>query len=653
MAAQVARRRTSAARTLAALLAALLPSVAFAQSTPFPHRPHLEDGFRSEPGNANCAKKCHTFEGKGMEAYLAPYAGCAACHQPVPAERAGVRIEGFEAKLLRPPANPGFLHQSASHAALACLECHAVVESGAAGLDFAIPKDLALCRRCHSDHDESNPKNQSLRDQLTKAGPNACVVCHLTGASDAARVRNDRQFLHRDHLSHDGATTTGWTKDACGTCHQKVVGAPAIRADNYAALFLGPNDAGSSCGKCHRDHALRLDASGKLDVDAAVAGLAWEKKSRTEVLTTFSHAKHVAVDRLKQCTTCHPPSPSGEPQTDATYVTCVACHTDQQVENHPTGVCLRCHQSASPNSDATAAIATVKVKREDPAGFVLKAHAHPAVTLAGAPLSDEKCADCHLGRPAALLRPRARPFDHSSHLAGTPTSADCLNCHRNVVATADNAFVRCYDYPPPGQAQSCEACHKGSDFATQRAVVERTVPRFSHRSHLASKKRALQCADCHAGDPANPAAIQVPKPDSCKECHGHQDPKKIELTGGKSTEQLRGRCAFCHAPDAKAPASGAAGSFSDFKFEVTRSSGRLEPGHQWHDRTGGCESCHALGKQEPVVAKLAALVVRNPHTDPDPPLKTLRNEWFNQKDCERCHTAAQIASHRRDFGSGR
>lgn len=645
--------RIVAAAGAALLMTSVAQARAQAQAQPFPHRSHLESGFRSEPGNRNCTTKCHTFDGKGMEAYLAPYAGCAACHQPATVERAGVRIEGAEGKLARASAGPGFLHPSAAHAAIACLECHAVVESGATGLDFEVPHDLALCRRCHSDHDDGNPKNQSLRDQLTKPGPNACVICHLTGASDAARPRNDRQFLHRDHLSHDGASTAGWTKDVCNACHQKVVGAPSIRPDNYAALFLGPNDAGASCGRCHRDHPLRVDASGKLDVDAAVAGLTWEPKRRTEVLTTFSHAKHVAVERLKQCTTCHPPSPIGEPQTDATYVTCVACHTDQQVENHPTGVCMRCHQNASPNSDATAAIATVKARREDPAGFVLKSHAHPGVTTAGAALADEKCSDCHLGRPAALLRPRPRPFDHSSHLAGAPTSADCLHCHKNVVATADNAFVRCYDEPPPGEAQSCDACHKGSEFTTQRAVVERTVPRFSHRPHLASKKRSLQCADCHKSDPARASSLLVPGPDSCKECHGHVDPAKVEVTGGKATEQLRGRCGFCHAPDAKDHAPGAANEFSDFKFDVTRSSGRLETGHQWHDRTGGCVSCHGLGQLGPVVAKLAALVVRSPHDDPAPPLKPLHDEWFNKRDCERCHTAEQIAKHRREFGGGR
>ena len=650
MAAGITRLLAVAARRLAVFAAALVlapsPSAALAQTTPFPHRSHLEDDFRSDPGNANCTRKCHTFEGRGMEAYLAPYAGCAACHQPVPPDRAGTRIVGYEAKLARPSANPGFLHQSAAHAALACLECHAVVESGATGIDFAVPKDLALCKRCHSDHDEKNPKNQSLRDQLTKAGPNACVICHLTGASDAARPRNDRRFLHRDHLSHDGRSTAGWTRDACGTCHQKLVGAPPIRPDNYSALFLGPGEAGASCGKCHRDHPLKLDASGKLDVDAAVAGLAWEKHARTGVLTTFSHAKHVAVERLKQCTTYHPPSPSGEPQTDATYVTCVACHTNQAVENHPTGVCQRCHQNPSPTSDANAAIATTKVKREDPTGFVLQAHAHPGVTRSGAPLADEKCSDCHLGRPAALLRPRARPFDHSTHLAGSPTSAECLHCHANVVATADNAFVRSWDDPPPGQAQSCDACHKGSDFTTPRAVVERAVPRFSHRSHLASRKRSLQCGDCHKSDPARASSLLVPGPDSCKECHGHVDAAKIELTGGKSAGQQGGRCGFCHAADEKQ-------QWNDFKFEVVRQSGRLEPGHQWHDRSGGCESCHGLGKLEPVVTKLAALSVRSPHDDPDRPLPSLRDEPFNKRDCGNCHTAGQIVKHRNNFGGGR
>ena len=47
----------------------------------------------------------------------------------------------------------------------------------------------------------------------------------------------------------------------------------------------------------------------------------------------------------------------------------------------------------------------------------------------------------------------------------------------------------------------------------------------------------------------------------------------------------------------------------------------------------------------------------NWHTDTmyleKPPRATLRNEWFNKKDCERCHTSESIARHRRDLGGGR
>jgi len=84
VAAGITRLLAVAARRLAVFAAALVlapsPSAALAQTTPFPHRSHLEDDFRSDPGNANCTRKCHTFEGRGMEAYLALYAGCAACH---------------------------------------------------------------------------------------------------------------------------------------------------------------------------------------------------------------------------------------------------------------------------------------------------------------------------------------------------------------------------------------------------------------------------------------------------------------------------------------------------------------------------------------------------------------------------------------------
>ena len=200
------------------------------------------------------------------------------------------------------------------------------------------------------------------------------------------------------------------------------------------------------------------------------------------------------------------------------------------------------------------------------------------------------------------------------------------------------------DDPPPGQPQSCDACHKGSGLHDAARDRRARRPALSHRSHLASKKRSPS-APTAASDPARASSRQVPGPDSCKECHGHVEPAKIEVTGGKSAGQQGGRCAFCHAPDEK--------QSGDFKFEVVRQSGRLEPGHQWHDRSGGCESCHGLGKLEAVVPKLAALSVKSPHPDPDPPLPSLHNEWFNKRDCGRCHTAGQIERRRRDFGGGR
>jgi hypothetical protein len=217
-----------------------------------------------------------------------------------------------------------------------------------------------------------------------------------------------------------------------------------------------------------------------------------------------------------------------------------------------------------------------------------------------------------------------------------------------VVATADNGFVRAWDDPPPGSALACDQCHKGSDFETAREVADRPgVPRFSHRSHLGSKVRTLECAECHAAPPDGAESVAIPGPESCARCHGHREPEKLKITGSKEPGGAKNdNCRFCHTPDASS-------GFNEFKFKVERSSGRLEPGHQWHDRSGGCASCHGLGKLEVVVTKLAALSVKSPHPDPDPPLPSLHDEWFNKRDCGRCHTAGQIERRRRDFGGGR
>lgn len=612
----------------------------------FLHRIHLDSRFRDAPGNSACVK-CHAFEGEGADAYLGPYQRCEKCHAPTAAAHADRLITGFEGKLAARPAGlTPFRHATGAHAAIACITCHPPVESNAGNdVDFTVTRDLKQCSKCHADHAEDAERNRPLRALLTKPGVDSCSNCHLTGASDAARARNRRQFLHRDHLSHDDRATDGWTAGVCARCHKKVIDAGPIEPSNYASLFLGPSDAGKSCGDCHKDQQGRL------------ASLTWENFGHDKVAIRFSHKIHVAQPELKNCATCHAPSAAGEPQTAANYEACVACHqhVENKVEHHGEAAgCQRCHQNPGPSSLETAAIATVSVKREHPQGFTLGTHAHPGVTRSGGPLPEENCASCHRGSPAALLRPRARPFDHASHLGEAPKRDECLKCHKNVVATADNQFVRAYDDPAPGSGLTCEECHKGSDFASKQDLSEVKAPRFSHRSHLASTKRTLQCDDCHKSDPAQPGIFSVPGPDSCRGCHNHNvggkrfpgQPDYSAVTGGKETLEQQPKCAYCHAPDPKS-------AFAELNFTVQRSSGRLEPGKQWHDRGGGCAQCHALAGAGPIVEPLAGVRVLSPHQN-----KSLANDRLNVwvadgSNCTPCHTSDFVEKNRRERAGGR
>ena len=537
------------------------------------------------------------------------------------------------------------------------------VESNAAhDIDFAVNRSLAQCSKCHSDHAEDAEKNKALRALLTRPGVASCSNCHLTGASDAARPRNRRQFLHRDHLSHDDRATDGWTAGVCSRCHRKVIEAGPIEPGNYASLFLGPGDAGKSCGDCHRDQ------QGKL------ASLTWEFFGYDKVAIRFSHKVHVAQAEFKSCATCHAPGTSGEPQTAANYEACVACHqhVENKVEHHGEAAgCQRCHQNPGPTSPETAQIAMVLVKREHAEGFTLGTHAHPGVTIHGGPLPEENCASCHRGTPAALLRPRARPFDHASHLAKAPTRDDCLKCHKNVVTTADNQFDRTYDDPAPGSGLACEECHKGSDFVARGSDFtikgsgsaalqddhEKSVPRFSHRSHLASTKRVLSCEECHQSDAAHPGLITAPGPEKCRACHNHNldgkrfpgQPDFTAFTGGRETAELKQKCGYCHAPD---PKSG----FTELNFSLQRSSGRLEPGQQFHDRGGGCAQCHGMAQNDvgALVEPLTQLKIVDPHH-----VDRLAREPFNRpplpdgSNCAWCHTGDQVGRFLQKFTGGR
>jgi hypothetical protein len=527
----------------------------------------------------------------------------------------------------RPRGVPTFDHTAPTHRTLKCTACHAITDRER--LDFAPGTELASCASCHSDHTRLptsvGEAAERLVQHLTPAEDSQrCDRCHVGGTVPRPDERSiEGAFEHRHHLPPGEA---GRAAQYCDRCHPQVDELGQMNAANYASFFLPGHALTQSCGECH------VTAG----ADAVPTPIPTERTPAGSVergISNFDHSSHAEHMQGCSATGCHAPAADGEPTVFPTYTGCVACHshTEWAVENHP-GNCTSCHvdgvQADTPRADAR--IRSIRLERLEAVTFRLVGHQHPHVThtqTGGAVDRTDagECRQCHLSTKPELLRPAPRAFSHYWHLPETPTQANCLGCHGNLVSEAYARATTPIQADALVHPEDCSGCHRGSSLRPEGTPTPAEVPFFDHATHLADSvrwaapgavgRRALTCADCHeptrGADPADSYSTRTTAA-NCTECHGH-DPatSQFQITGSKTGSGGSGgeACDRCHRIAGTGP-------FLSGRFQEQRFRAVLATAPQYHDQSGGCAHCHGLEDRAAAVAGDWLVDLHNPHLSP-------------------------------------
>jgi hypothetical protein len=228
------------------------------------------------------------------------------------------------------------------------------------------------------------------------------------------------------------------------------------------------------------------------------------------VVTIFSHARHGAARMAKVA--------GGDLDAQCRY-----CHADigggKRLANPPEDSCYACHARADRAAPSAEACGLCHLRAPEAAPFVA------AVELRKDPPHDPR-------------------FYHESH-----REEHCANCHATAAAPAPR------DNPGLTAPALCASCHG--------------AVRFSHETHVVGAR--LDCAGCHAAEPALSRARACPKCGravagegaSCPRCGEKLPPRGPEKAGvarlmpshkdcvpchpGLVAEVPNKDCAFCHA----------------------------------------------------------------------------------------------------------
>jgi len=372
---------------------------------------------------------------------------------------------------------PGFDHAKtrlpldASHARVACLDCHRQRDASAATLVFTqfAGRPLPACAECHDD-----PHRGRLGAD--------CASCHPAGS----RFRAAAVAADFDH-ERTAYPLRGRHRDvACAACH---TAGRELRVPGFAR-----------CETCHRDvHAGQLarvpgksacaDCHG---VDAwAPARFGFEDHARSRFSLEGAH-------RAVPCVTCH--GEAGPAELPAAFrhaagtrtrrfrfdgVACPECHRD------PHGGTLDRYAGAG---DAATAGSCVACHGESDWRAPRFDHARTRYPLAGRHAA-VACAGCHPRAEGAALRFDGRPLD-------------CAGCHRDAHAGQLAVAGR----------TACDRCHGLDSF--------RPAPGFDHardsRYPLDGRHAAVPCAGCHGAETIAGASVvrYRPRPLDCDGCHG-------------------------------------------------------------------------------------------------------------------------------------
>jgi predicted CXXCH cytochrome family protein len=178
------------------------------------------------------------------------------------------------------------------------------------------------------------------------------------------------------------------------------------------------------------------------------------------------------------------------------------------------GDCATCHQGAFSRVADTACLAC---------HLGVGNHVAPGINpgAAGGGIVSLRCVDCHTehrGFEGNVIR----------------TSGLCLDCHRDLAATAPAAEVRDVSGFPDGHPQfRVSIVAETGGAAIRRVELGATPPpidhpgiKFSHKAHLDTvgatalgDRQVHGCADCHVAEPGGQGFLPITYKNQCQHCH--------------------------------------------------------------------------------------------------------------------------------------
>jgi predicted CXXCH cytochrome family protein len=336
---------------------------------------------------------------------------------------------------LRQDAPAPFPHRAHVLAGVACLECHAGVDTAGDQGPLHMPDDQR-CVRCHA-QPHAGGRGPDLGSE---PGTRACLGCHTSpyAASDAAQARQHLRFAHDRHA--------GPSRGNCMRCHLGV-------AEGDTRL----RPAMATCFRCHA-----------------------HERVREQRVCSACHVNLIEEGTLPASHLVHEGDWLREHGTRAASAgdLCAACHGER--------FCADCHGAAVPALPARARLDDPLQASVHRAGFRAR-HALEARAAAGSCTtchSQATCADCHQDTGVAAEMATPRPSPHPPGWVGLTPAA---NEHGRAARRDPAACASCHG----GAGEMlCVGCHRvGGVGGSPHA------PGWTSRQALTD----LPCRLCHAG----------------------------------------------------------------------------------------------------------------------------------------------------------
>ncbi len=462
--------------------------------------------------------------------------------------RAPLARAGRKAATLHPldALEPGALMAAHASPAIACLDCHSLLQDVAE----------AKCLKCHDTVRERRVAGAGYHGRHAQP----CTDCHSDHRGDAFETPLPAGFRH-DQTEYPLIGAHRGLK--CEQCHvrrggptgPRFIGTPnatcdACHADPHRAQFDPP------CTRCHttrgwKGRELRFDhgRDSAFRLEGAHAGIECSKCHAGERLASAQfHWQKLG------CPTCHSDPHQGQLGTQ-----CSRCHTQSQWQSarllfahdrdsrfpltgrHRTTPCAKCHRHEANQPLAAARFKPLPTAcadcHPDPHEGHLKTQCERCHTTegwtgrhvalpAGAPQDVRSVADCTachtqdlekpvpLNKVPASVRGQATRFLHSNH---PRDKVACAQCHpmkaKGVHVPLKPYDAQCSDcHHNRQQTVACAQCHRETADYFAGRFEGRLIGKGRH-----GRSGAVRCQDCHRYDAA--ARRFAPTESACENCH--------------------------------------------------------------------------------------------------------------------------------------